>query len=206
MSKNIEIYDHDISIDYYDHILNAKIVAWDIETSGLDWRNDRIGTCQLSTPDGAVVIVKCNEIIPERIKFLLSDTSVKKVFHHAMFDLRFMSFHWKASPTDIACTKIAAKLLDVENKNNHSLQSILRKYLDVSIDKNEQISNWLAEDLTNDQISYAARDVQYLLPLLNILERQLEIKGLLGFAHACFNHIPTRVRLDIFGYGDIYSY
>lgn len=206
MSKNIEIYDHDIPSDYYDRIHNAKIVAWDIETSGLDWHNDRIGTCQLHTPDESVAIVKCSNIIPEKLKSLLSDASVKKVFHHAMFDLRFMSYHWDVSPNRVACTKIAAKLLDVENINNHTLKSLLKTYLDVSIDKNEQVSNWLADDLTDDQISYAARDVQYLLHLLNVLERQLEIKGLQSFAHSCFDHIPTRLRLDILGYGDIYSY
>lgn len=206
MNMNIEIYDHDITRDYYDLVHNAKIVAWDIETSGLDWQNDRIGTCQIYTPDNSVAIVKCDNSTPERLKSLLSDSTVKKVFHHAMFDLRFMSYHWDVSPTHIACTKITAKLLDVENINNHSLQSILRKYLDISIDKNEQTSDWLADNLTDDQISYAARDVQYLLHLLNVLERQLEIKGFQRFANSCFDHIPTRVRLDILGYGDIYSY
>lgn len=204
--KNIVLYDHDIPNQYFDRIYKANVVAWDIETSGLDWRKDRIGICQLYVPNEPVSIIKIDNIPPKRLLLLLSDTSVRKVFHHAMFDLRFMSYHWKALPQNIACTKIASKLLGIKNENKHSLQSILKQYLGVIIDKNERLSDWLSSELTEEQISYAAKDVMYLLPLLDVLEKKLKSKGLLELAHLCFAHIPTRVRLDILGYGDIYGY
>jgi ribonuclease D len=204
--KNIVLYNHDLPDKYVDCVRKAEIVAWDIETSGLDWRNDRIGICQLYAPNESVAIIKIDDIPPQKLCSLLSDSSVKKVFHHAMFDLRFMSYSWKVWPQNIACTKIAAKLLDVKNENKHDLQSLLKQYLGVVIDKNERLSNWLSEKLTKEQISYAAKDVIYLLPLLDVLERELESKGLLEFAHKCFAHIPLRVQLDIFGYGDIFGY
>ena len=204
--KNIVIYDHDVPDEYADSIRKAKLVAWDIETSGLDWRNDRIGVCQLYVPNESLAIIKIGDSHPKKLQSLLPDVSIKKVFHHAMFDLRFMSYHWKVLPQNVACTKIASKLLDVKNENKHSLQSILQQYLGVIIDKNERLSNWLSGKLTEEQISYAARDVMYLLPLLDVLEKELKSKGLWELAHACFVHIPTRVRLDILGYGDIYSY
>lgn len=205
-NKNIVLYEHDLPDKYVDCVRKAKIVAWDIETSGLDWRNDRIGVCQLYAPNESVAVIKIANILPNKLRSLLSDSSVKKVFHHAMFDIRFMSYNWKVRPQNIACAKIASKLLDVKNENKHSLQSILTQYLGVVIDKKERLSNWLSEKLTEEQISYAAKDVVYLLPLLDVLERELESKNLLGLAHACFAHIPIRVCLDIFGYGDIYGY
>lgn len=204
--KNIVVYEHDIPDKYTDWVRKAKIVAWDIETLGLDWRNDRIGICQLHTPEKPAVIIRIDDTSPKKLQSLLSDASIRKVFHHAIFDLQFMSYHWKVLPQNIACTKIASKLLDVKNENKHSLQFLLRQYLGVVIDKNERLSNWLSNELTEKQIAYAAKDVIYLLSLLDVLERELKSKGLLEFAHLCFAHIPTRIQLDILGYGDIYSY
>jgi len=123
-----------------------------------------------------------------------------------MFDLRFMSYHWKVLPQNIACTKIAVKLLDIENENKHSLQPILKKYLGIEISKHERLSNWLSDRLTEKQITYAVKDVIYLLQLLDVLERKLKSKDLLELAHLCFAHIPTKVQLDILGHGDVYSY
>ncbi|MCD5402148.1 hypothetical protein LR013_06165 [candidate division NPL-UPA2 bacterium] len=205
-NENIVLYDHDIPDKYADCVCKAKIVAWDIETSGLDWRNDQIGICQLYAPEEPTAIIKVDDILPQNLQFLLTNPSVKKVFHHAMFDLRFMSYRWKVLPQNIACTKIASKILDVKNENEHSLQWVVKQYLGVVIDKNERLSNWLSDELTKEQMSYAARDVMYLLPLLEVLEKELESKGLLKLAHACFVHIPIRVQLDISGHGDIYGY
>lgn len=206
VNEKIMLFEHDLADEYTDSICKARIVAWDIETSGLDWRNDRIGICQLYTPNEPVAIVKLDDFPPKKLRSLLTDASIRKVFHHAMFDLRFMSHHWKVPPQNIACTKIASKLLDVKNENKHSLQSVLKKYLCVAIDKNERLSNWLSTKLTEEQISYATKDVIYLLSLLDVLEKELRSRGLLEFAQKCFDHISTRVRLDILGYGDIYSY
>lgn len=205
MKSNIEIYHGDISDDFYDHLLRANAVGWDIETTGLDWKCDHIGTCQLCT-DKKTAIVRCGKSAPEKLKILLSEPSVKKVFHHAMFDLRFMCYHWKTRSMNVACTKIASKLLDKDLQGKHSLQVLLKKHLDISINKREQKSNWLAENLTDEQISYAVRDAQYLVRLLGSLEGKLEVQGDLELARDCYEHIPTRVQLDILEYPDVFSY
>lgn len=205
-SKNIVLYDHDIPDKYYDYVYMVKTIAWDIETTGLDWHNDKIGICQLYVPNKPTVIIRIDDTPPEKLRVLLLDASVRKVFHHAMFDLRFMSYHWKVLPQNIACTKIAIKLLDMVNKNKHSLKPILKKYLGIEINKNERLSNWISDELTEKQITYAVNDVMYLLQLLSVLEGELKSKSLLELAHLCFAHIPTRVQLDILGYGDVYSY
>ncbi len=86
------------------------------------------------------------------------------------------------------------------------MKNLLKKYLGVVIDKNQTNSNWFANKLTKEQIKYASNDVYYLLSLFNILKRELISKHLWTIAEACFNHIPTRVKLDILGYNDIYLY
>lgn len=205
-TENVVICHDDLPIEYFDSIIMAKIVAWDIETSGLNWRTDRMGICQLHTPDKPVVIVKISETPPKILKSLLKDSSIKKVFHHAMFDLRFMVHNWKVTPKNIACTKIASKILDPEKRNNHNLQSLLKVYLGLEKDKSEQLSDWLSSELTKEQIRYAVNDVIYLIQLLHVLENELKSNGLIELAHECFAHIPTRVKLDLLGYEDIFSY
>jgi len=136
----------------------------------------------------------------------LPNPAVKKIFHHAMFDLRFMVYRWHVVPETIACTKIAAKILDRENTESHSLKALAERYLGVVLDKTEQTSDWLAVHLSRDQLVYAARDVIYLPALLDTLEQELRNRDLLSLAHSCFAHVATRVQLDVLGYGDIYTY
>ncbi|OHB82657.1 MAG: hypothetical protein A2Z38_06115 [Planctomycetes bacterium RBG_19FT_COMBO_48_8] len=189
-----------------DNILKSGTVSWDIETSGLDWKDERIATCQLCISGSQVFIVKTNENPPERLKTILGDSSVKKIFHHAAFDLRFMLHNWIVEPKNIACTKIAAKLLHPKNLDLHSLKGLIKHYFGVNISKNERTSNWFARDLTDDQIIYAANDVIYLEQLLPKLEKELYSKNLIEIALSCFEHIPTRVKLDVLGYDDVYKY
>lgn len=205
---NIIICKSDLPSEYIKLIKKNKIVAWDIETSSLDWKRGNIGLCQLFTPPDQVVIIKIDESVPNNLSLLLSENSIKKVFHHAMFDLRFMSYHWKITPKNIACTKIASKILNPTLITNQSLKWCLRKYLGIKINKSEKIaiSDWFSPFLTDEQINYAIEDVIYLIPLLNELEKQLKEKDLFELTQLCFAHIPTRVILDILGYNDIYKY
>lgn len=207
-NKNVKIYNQDITAEYTESVLKNKIVAWDIETSGLDWKNDQIGTCQLYTPGEHIAIVTIENNPPQRLSMLLSNNSIKKVFHHAMFDLRFMSFHWKVMPENISCTKIASKISNSGLNQNQNLRWVLKNYLDITIKKPEKlaVSNWVSFLLSDEQVKYAVEDVIYLIRLLKKQEKILKAKKLLEFAYSCFAHIPTRIRLEICDYQDIYEY
>lgn len=181
-------------------------MAWDIETSGLDWQRERIATCQLFCAEEHVTVVRIGKDIPANLRALLSDDAVQKVFHHAMFDLRFMYHQWEAEPRNIACTKISSKLLDPEKRQDHSLKALVKRYLEIELDKGEQLSNWFTRELTDEQLAYAASDVLHLIPLLDALKGALASAQLLEFARGCYAHIPTRTRLDVLGYDDVYTY
>lgn len=204
--KNVKVQHDDLSEEQVLQASKTGVVSWDIETSGLDWCKDTIGTCQLDIGQKEIVIVKVHRKVPKRLRLLLEDKKIKKVFHYAIFDIRFMSYHWNVVPRNIECTKTASKLLDPENKRNHSLKSLLKRYLGVQISKHVRMSDWLSEDLTREQLLYAATDVIYLLRLISKLENELEKKGLIELAKACYAHIPIRAQLDIRGYPDIYKY
>jgi ribonuclease D len=199
------LYHGDIPEEFASAVRMAGAVAWDTETTGLDWRTERLCLCQLSARGAPVAVVRIDGT-PTRLRALLANESVRKVFHHAMFDLRFMTHTWGVRATNVACTKIASKLLEPAHPGKHTLQSLLRQHLGVEIDKGQRLSDWLAERLTAAQVSYAAKDVSHLVELLEALEAKLEAAGLLGLARGCFAHLPTRVELELRGYGDVFTY
>lgn len=206
MTLPIYVEQGDLTGIQFKHALHAESVAWDIETSGLDWISDRIGTCQVNIPDYATVIVKIQDR-PMHLMQLLEDPAVVKVFHHAPFDVRFMMSQWQARPANIACTKIASKLLRPEaDPAEHSLAFLTEHLLGKRLDKRQRTSNWLAQDLTQEQLAYAAGDVLDLLRLWQALCDDIEAQGLGELYLRCLDHVPTRAELDIRRCPDLYAY
>lgn len=196
----------DLTIEQTHYFAAEGRLAWDIETSGLDWSKESIGTCQLAGRSRSV-IVQLDGRRPDRLSSLLEDSDVTKIFHHAMFDLRFMSHAWGVAPANIVCTKVASKILQPGvTADAHSLKALLEAKLDVRLSKEQQTSDWLRDRLSAEQIEYAVRDVAYLAPLLSVLLRELEAAGKLHLALASFAYIPTRVWLDLSGTGDVFTY
>ncbi len=201
------LYRNDIDGDFLARARNHGQVAWDIETTGLDWATDQIGTCQLAVGSDVAVVQLDKWDVPYGLRSLLEDPAILKVFHHAPFDLRFMAHHWKADPASVACTKIASKILDHGIESGaHSLKPVLRRYLGVDIDKTQQRSDWVRASLSEEQLSYAVADVQYLSELYAVMCHRAEGLGLDPLLRASYAYLPTRVKLDLLGAGDVYTY
>lgn len=188
----------------------ADRIAWDVETTGLDWRLERLATCQLFAEGVGVVVVRIRTAgsCPERLAALLEEPAVEKVFHHAPFDLRFMVHAWNVQPTSIRCTKVASKLLAPDAPNEtHSLQQLVARNLGVSLIKGEvRTSDWTAANLTPEQLDYAVGDVLHLLALLDVLQADLEQAHLARLYDDCCAFLPARVLLELGGYTDVFAY
>jgi ribonuclease D len=199
----------DLPTEFSDAFAGAHLVAWDIETSGLDWQQARIGTCQLFAEGVGVVVVSVDpDLVPRRLVALLEDTEVTKVFHHAPFDLRFMIHEWSARPGSVRCTKVASKLLDPKAPNEaHTLQRLVARYAGVELVKGPvRTSDWTARTLSGEQIDYAAADVIHLPALLRELEARLDRHGLAWLYERCCGFLPARAALEIGGYPDVFAY
>jgi len=202
----IETRSTDIRMEVAERFAAAPLLACDIETTGLDWSNDRIAMIQLYAADAPAAIVRVNGKVPERVAALLEDDRIVKVFHHAMFDLRFIARQWRLNVRNVRCTKIAAKLLYPNDRARQSLNALVADHLGITIDKGEQLSDWSARRLSSSQLAYAANDVVHLPALLSVLREHLSDAGLWELALACFAHVPARVKLDVGGFGDPFSY
>lgn len=205
-SETITVVQQDLPEDLVASLRSESRIGCDIETTGLDWRIGKIGSFQLHAQATGTVVVRVGPS-PKRLTALIADPTVSKVFHHAPFDLGFIAAHWAIRPANVACTKIASKILEPTLPPElHTLQSLTERHLGITISKGqERVSNWLAPTLTDAQLAYAAADVRHLLPLLDHLcssmtDQQLEL------FQACLEFLPTRTTLEIGEYPDIFVY
>ena len=191
----------------------GPLVAVDTETMGLDHRRDRLCLVQLSAGDGAAHLV---QIIPPalggrgadcpRLKALLVDPAVTKLFHFARFDIAAL-LDLGVLTAPVICTKIASKLVRTYT-DRHGLKDLCRDLAGVEISKQQQTSDWGAVDLAPEQLAYAASDVLYLHAIWAKLEALLIRENRLEIARTAFGFLPTRARLDLLGYEnpDLFSH
>jgi len=173
-------------------------IAIDTETMGLKPHRDRLCLVQLSAGDGEAHLVKPRglEIEAPRLKALLVDPKVLKIFHYARFDLAVLSRALGVMAGPVYCTKVASKLTRTYT-DKHGLKDLCRELLGVEISKQQQSSDWGAETLTEQQMDYAASDVLYLHALKDRLDAMLAREGRSAVAEAAFAYLPTRAALDL---------
>ncbi|MGB7432195.1 MAG: ribonuclease D [Ahrensia sp.] len=178
-------------------------VAIDSETLGLRPHRDRLCVVQLSPGDGSadvVQIAKGQKKAPNLVK-LLKDKTKTKIFHFGRFDIAVLEHTFGAVAQPVFCTKIASKLTRTYT-DRHGLKDNCRELLGVELSKQQQSSDWAAEELTPAQLAYAASDVLYLHELMDVLSARLARDGRTKEADACFKFLPTRAKLDLMGWDD----
>ena len=184
-------------------------VAVDTETMGLDARRDRLCLVQLSPGDGSadVVQIPTGRIEAPNLKRLLGDSKILKIFHFARFDLGMLCNTLGVMPSPVYCTRTASRLVRTYT-DRHGLKDLARELLGVDMSKQQQLSDWGAETLTDAQLAYAASDVLYLHVLREKLDAMLAREGRAELAAACFRFLPDRARLDLAGWDgeDIFAH
>jgi len=184
-------------------------VAVDTETMGLDPRRDRLCVVQLSPGDGTADVVQIprDSDTAVNLRALLSDTNILKIFHFARFDLGILQQSFGVMPSPVYCTKIASRLVRTYT-DKHGLKDLTRDLLGVEVSKQQQLTDWGTDSLTDAQVAYAASDVLHLHALKDKLDVLLVREGREELAAACFRFLPDRVRLDLAGWAteDIFSH
>jgi ribonuclease D len=176
-------------------------VAIDTETMGLEHHRDRLCVVQLSPGDGSADIIQIPYGIPDaaNLKRLLADRSILKIFHFARFDLAALCFGLGVMPGPVYCTKLASRLARTYS-DKHGLKDLVRELLGIDLSKQQQLSDWGAEQLTDAQLAYAASDVLHLHALKAKLDVLLAREQRQELADACFRFLPDRARLDLAGW------
>jgi len=176
-------------------------VAIDTETMGLNPHRDRLCVVQLSNGDGSADVVQIpkDHASAPNLKALLGNPGITKIFHFARFDLAALYHSLGVMPQPVYCTKIASRLSRTYT-DRHGLKDLVREVLNVDLSKQQQSSDWGAEQLNEAQLAYAASDVLHLHALRERLDAMLAREGRTELARACFEFLPTRAKLDLGGW------
>jgi len=195
--------------DLPDRLDLGPAVAVDTETLGLNPVRDRLCLVQLSSGEGGAHLVQFarDAYQAPNLKRLLTDPNVLKLYHFARFDLATIRRYLGVLAGPVYCTRTASKLARTYT-DRHGLKDLVKELLDVDLSKQQQSSDWGAENLTEQQLAYAANDVAYLHRLKDALDAMLKREGRMELAQACFDFLPARAELDLAGWseGDIFAH
>jgi DNA polymerase-1 len=176
----------------------AEAVGVDIETTALSPRDGGVRLLQLANPDETFVVdvFEAGDLSP--LREVLEGGPVK-AGHNLKFDYEFLNALHGISLSPVFDTMLAAQVLDGGNyAASYSLKAVAGRYLDGSLDKSEQRSDWSGE-LSVAQLEYAARDATVVLPLREHLAALLEEEGLGRVSRIEFAALATIAEMELAG-------
>jgi ribonuclease D len=97
------------------------------------------------------------------------------VLHAGNQDLRILSAWFGGLPDVVLDTQVAAGLLCERFPEGYA--SLVSRYLDRVVEKQQRLSDWSVRPLTSAQIDYAAADVLLLFDLWEAMEQELQAQG-----------------------------
>jgi DNA polymerase I-like protein with 3'-5' exonuclease and polymerase domains len=184
-----------------ERVSHVEATGLDCETTDLQPRLGRLRLIQLSTPE-LTSIIDCDKIQDKAayapLKHLLQNSHPRKICHNAKFDQKWLKHCLDIELSDgLFDTQLAATLID--HSGSHNLESTAKKYLDLRIDKSLQNSDWSLPELSDEQLSYAARDANVLIPLRKTLIPLLIKDGLVNVAQIEFEAILPIAAIELAG-------
>ena len=195
----VHLHEEDLSADV--RFADGPI-AVDTEAMGLAPGRDRLCLVQLSDGRGDEHLVRFrrdSDYSAPNLKALLSDPNRLKLYHFARFDVGIMQAYLGIMAEPLYCTRTASRLVRTYT-DRHGLKDLVKELLNVDLSKQQQTSDWGANELSEAQREYAASDVRYLHQLKEKLDERLQREDRTALAQACFDFLPARALLDIAGW------
>lgn len=151
-----------------------KIFSVDTE---FDWRRTylpNLSLIQIGTKEKIFIIDCLSGDAVTSLKKYLEGSSYLKIFHSCRSDATVLFNCFNIKIKNVYDIQVAEKILDEGKIKNYA--SIVFKYFSIKLNKSETNSNWLRRPLTEEQIAYAAADVDYLLDIYFFQNKILKTK------------------------------
>ncbi len=182
-------------------IARHRAIGVDTETTGLDPYTSRVRLLQISTPDHVFIfdLFKVDALANAALREVLSSASATKVLHHSKFDMKMLLHHFNLEVRGVFDTLLSSQMISAgRSEGSHSLAGVVERYLGVSVDKTQQVSDW-SKNLSDIQYEYAAKDAALLLPLRERLEQRIIELGLEEVARIEFECALPLAAMEIAG-------
>src|SRR6476469_9275904 len=177
---------------------NEPFLGFDVETTDLEPYRGELRLVQLSNgrntkvvdlrPFGSGDALRRNpELQP--LRDLLASTKQVKIAHNAKFDTKWSRHHLGVDVGAVYDTYLASILIAAgEGERRHGLADVVQFFLQRTLDKTEQVSDWGANELSHSQIEYAARDAAIMNEVREKLDERIasdSLQGVLRLENEC---------------------
>ena len=166
----------------------AHSLAFDTETLQLQPEEGKLRLIQLGCYSSrTIVVIDCFELERSDWNYLeefFSSTNRFWLAHNAVFDIAWLQEQGIHINGFVRCSMIASRLLtNGIPQTKHGLDALAKRQLNIEVSKEQQKSNWGLETLSKEQLTYAAKDIEILLELDNVLDQKIRL-GRLEKAYA----------------------
>ena len=177
----------------------------DCEMQGLQPPRDKLSIISLTGDDKNVYIVQPNkDFKAPNLVSILENEKILKIFHFARMDVHFLDVYLKTNVKNYFCTKLMSKLSRTFS-SNHGLKDLVSSYCGVKLDKKFGSStDWQKglENISIDELNYAAKDCFYLKKIKDSLEKILKRENRFDLFLSTMKGLESRIKLDKSGFKD----
>ena len=159
-------------------LAGVNIFSFDIETTGLNPFDSRILLWQIGLPTKQMYVIRASADVDKLLPFLGS-SKWTKLIHNAKFEQKFIQYFTNTTIKGVFDTMLAEQVITSE-KYPRSLDHLALKYASIKVDKTLQksfIGMHPQEMFTDEQLQYAATDVEILFPIYEKQKEELEKTG-----------------------------
>lgn len=125
--------------------------------------------------NAAIIDPLASDLNLEPFFAVMQNPSVLKVFHSGRQDIEIIYNLTGQIPTPVFDTQIAAMVAGFGS--SISYDNLVRAITKVELDKSSRLTDWSKRPLSAKQLEYALRDVTFLIPCYQYLEKYLQENG-----------------------------
>ncbi len=181
-------------------VLDAKVLALDIETTALDPRDGEIRLVQLNDSVHCFVVdaFLCGNI--DRLAKALGESKGIKIIQNAKFEQKWFKFKHGIDLWPLFCTYRASVIIHNGKNLGHNLYDLYARELDTYPAGQDMGGSDWSGPLTKEQYDYASDDVKHLHALRDCLKKKLVASELNATALVEFGVIVAEAECELNGF------
>lgn len=156
--------------------VSEKIISIDTEFERRTTFFAKLSIVQIATPSMQIIIDFLSGINLAPFKQILSNDRILKIFHSPRGDFEIFYRLFREIPKNTFDTQVAANVCGVGT--NLSYGDLCAEICGITIDKTYQKADWMKRPIKPEMLAYAIKDVDYLIPIYNILQKIILDKNL----------------------------